>query len=66
MNKLWFVRMDNEQYSPVVYLLTAENEEQAAKQGLAMINPDYVNYFRVVKVEMVCYTPDTIACFEPC
>lgn len=65
MHKLYFVRMVNKEWSNVVFLLTAKDEEQAKVKGMEQINPSFVDEFHVDKVEFVCLTPTADVIFEP-
>lgn len=70
MNKLYFCKIVLKDRfttaSDVVFCFTATDEDDAKVKGLAQINPDYVNEYKVDKVEFMCNTPDEVLCFEPC
>lgn len=65
MHTLYFVRLIAKQQSQVVFLFTAESEEQAEAKGLSLIADQYRAEFWVDKCEAVCKTPDEVECYEP-
>ena len=67
MNTLYFFRARHAaECQQVVFLFTAENDDDARAQGLAMIAEPYrADYSHDVEVEIVCRTLDTVLCFEP-
>jgi superfamily II DNA or RNA helicase len=66
MHTLYFVRFESKNDAHgVKFLFTAVGPQDAEAKGRECINPDYVNEYKLTRVEIVCQTPDEVLFFEP-
>lgn len=67
MNTLWFFKARQRGGSEqIVFLFTADSEQEAVQRGFSMIAEFCRHEFEVVEATRVCQTPDIVECFEPC
>lgn len=67
MQTLWFFKAQHKkECAQVVFLITADTEEDAVAKGFNGISPNYRENYKLAECTAVCQTPDTVNIFEPC